>query len=244
MGDTPRPLEMVLIVSVVAAAGVVRGFTGFGAGLLMVPAIAMVLGPVVAVPLVVLLECGAAVQLVPGALRQARWRTVAPLGLAALVAIPVGSRALVLVEPHLLRRLIGAVVVVFVIALAAGWRSRRRPTTGVSLATGAASGLLTGAAGIGGPPVILFYLSGPDAPQYTRASLICYFAITQAVALVAFAVGGLLVSRVLIGGLVLFPVLALGLFVGTRLFGHADERVFRGLALGLLAVVAAISIWA
>ena len=92
--------------------------------------------------------------------------------------------------------------------------------------------------------MILLYLSGPDTARHTRASLICYFAITQLVALVAFAASGLLVMRVLLGGVVLFPVFALSLFVGTRLFGRADERRFRGLALGLLASVAVISIWA
>ena len=230
--------ELALMALIVAAAGVLRGFTGFGAGLVMVPAVSLLIGPAQAVPLVVLLDAAASVQLLPGAVRHVRWRTVAPLGVAAALTIPVGGMLLVALPAEPMKKIIGTVVLIFVVVLASGWRYRRRPTAWVGAATGATSGLLTGMAGIGGPPVILFFLAGPNPAREVRSSLICFLAITQAVAIGVFLVFGLLDLEALWRTVILSPAFLAGALLGSRLFGRVDERVFRGVALTLLALVA------
>ena len=56
----PEPLWAMILIA--AAAGVVRGFTGFGAGLILVPSYILLLGPTLAVPIVVLLDAVASVR--------------------------------------------------------------------------------------------------------------------------------------------------------------------------------------
>ena len=240
MADLPQPwlLNLLVMALIATAAGVVRGFGGFGAGLVMVPCFGLLIGPHLAVPVVVLLDLAASVQLVPPALRLARWRTIAPLGTAAVLAIPVGSTLLAALQPDPLQRVISLAVLILVAVLSTGWRYRRRPGPFVSAGTGVASGLLTGMAGVGGPPVILFLLSGPDRASHTRANLICYFALTQIVAVGAFVVAGLIGSTVLLLSLILAPFFLLGTFLGTRLFGGVDENLFRRVILSLLALLA------
>lgn len=234
MFDVPR-VQLIVMVLVAVVAGVVRGFAGFGAGLVMVPALTLLMGPVIAVPTVVLLEVIAALQLVPGAFRLVRWPTIGPLGLAACVAIPLGGLALASLDPLRVQQIISVIVLVFVAVLWTGWRYGREPTLPVVGATGLASGFLTGLAGVGGPPVILFFLSGPGAAPHVRASLICYFAITQVFALLTYAVGGVLVTTVFWRALILAPAFLGGAYAGTRLFGKVDEGLFRRLTLILLA---------
>jgi hypothetical protein len=130
------------------------------------------------------------------------------------------------------------IVLVFVAVLASGWRYRRRPSLPVVLGTGATSGLRTGMAGVGGPPVILFYLSGHEGAPTVCSGLICYFAITQVVALASFAVQGLFDRRVLVGAALLAPAVLAGAWIGTRLVGRVDATLFRALTLAFLAVVA------
>lgn len=238
MPDALDPARLGLMAAVVAAAGLIRGFSGFGAGLVMVPALGLLITPPVAVPVVVLMEAVASAQLVPPALRQARWRAIIPLGIAATLTIPLGSRILATLDPDLLQRAISGVVLLFVVVLWAGWRYGKEPSLPVTGAVGAAGGLLTGAAGIGGPPVILFFLSGPNPAPRTRASLICYFAITQLVALAAFLAAGLLSRAVLVYTLILAPVFLIAAWIGTRFFGKVEERTFRKVALAFLALVA------
>jgi hypothetical protein len=83
------------------AAGIVRGFSGFGSGLVLVPSLTLLVGPAVAVPVVVLLDAVVAAWLVPGAVAHARWPTLLPLGLSAALAIPVGSVALAALDGDL-----------------------------------------------------------------------------------------------------------------------------------------------
>ena len=237
------PIQIALAVAAVLAAGVVRGFSGFGAGLVMVPSLSLLVGPALAVPMVVLMEAVAAAYLVPTALRDVRWKTVLPLGLAACVTIPIGSVALASLDGLVMRRAISAVVIVSVAVLWTGWRYRKRPSTPVVVATGATSGLLTGAAGVGGPPVILFFLSGQENAPGVRAGLICYFAITQLAALGSYAFGGLLGRDVGIGAAVLFPVFLLGTWLGTRLFGRVDDGLFRRLVYVFLIAVAVVGLF-
>jgi uncharacterized membrane protein YfcA len=232
-------VQTLLVMAVAAvAAGIVRGFSGFGAGLIMVPVLALLLAPAVAVPIVVLLEAAAIAQLLPGALRLARWRSILPMGAAAAVTIPFGSGVLASLDPVVLRRAISVVVLGFAVLLWSGWRYRREPSSGAALAIGGLSGLLTGVAGIGGPPVILFYLSGPNPAPSTRASFICYFAITQLTALISFTGAGIMTRTVLWLGLIMAPAFLAAAYLGTRLFGRVNEAVFRRATLIFLALVA------
>lgn len=230
--------DLALMVAIAIVGGVVRGFAGFGSGLVMVPALTLLMGPVLAVPTVVLLEAAAGAQLVPSALRWARWSTVVPLGVAACVAIPIGGLALTALAPGWVQRAISVIVLVFVALLWTGWRYRGTPTLPVVGATGLISGLLTGMAGVGGPPVILLFLSGPSPALHVRASLICFFAITQVVALGTYAVSGVLTADAFWRALVLAPAFLGSAFAGAHLFGRVDEALFRRLILVLLALLA------
>jgi uncharacterized membrane protein YfcA len=229
-------------VAAVAAAGIVRGFSGFGAGLVMVPSLSLVFGPAVAVPVVVAMEVAGSALLVPTALRDVRWRAILPLALAAGVTIPLGGTLLASIDGLTMRRAISAVVLVFTLLLWTGWRYGGRPSPPVICATGATSGLLTGAAGIGGPPVILFFLSGPHGAPDTRANLICFFAFTQLVAIGSFAFYGLLGPGILRLALVLVPVFLLAAWAGSRWFVQVSEAGFRRATLTLLVVIALVGL--
>jgi hypothetical protein len=65
----------------------------------------------------------------------------------------------------------------------------------VALATGVASGLLNGLAGVGGPPAVLFWFSGAHAAHVGRASVIAYFLFTDVIALGMAGAGGLVDPR-------------------------------------------------
>lgn len=227
-----------LMALAVAAAGLLRGFSGFGAGLVMVPALSLLAGPRLAVPTVILMEALAGSWLVPPAVRHARWKSILPLGAAAALTIPIGSLILGWLDPALLSKAISALVLLFAAILWTGWRYQGNPGMGASFGIGALSGALTGSAGIGGPPVILFFLSGPTTAPGVRASLICYFAITQVVALAAFIAGGLVTGDVLMATLILAPIFLVTTQAGTRLFGKVNEKLFRAVALTLLSLVA------
>lgn len=219
--------------------GLTRGATGFGAAMIMTPALAILLGPRTAVPVTLLLETFAAAPMVPAALRLARWRVIGPISGAAVATVPLGGLLLSLASQQTLRRAIAGTVVAFSLALLSGRRYKGEPRLGTSAALGCLSGTMLGATSIGAPPVILYLLSGPDPAGVTRANLTLYVMVISAAGLATLAATGLLDAAALRLAGWLAPGFVLGIVVGSRLFSRFSDERFRQLTIGLMLVVAA-----
>lgn len=229
--------------AIAVAAGIVRGFAGFGSAMLMVPSLSALYTPQVAIPMLAVMELAMGLQLLPRALRHASAGTVAYLGLGALVGLPLGAVLLVIVPAEPMRWAISAMILVAVALLALGVGRKGPPAPRGTLATGAASGFTSGATGVGGPPVVLYFLAGEDRAASIRATLICFFLVTSAGQALVYGVNGLLSLQIALKGAVLFPLFALGAVAGSRLFGQAAERTYRRIALALVTLVAIASLF-
>ncbi len=238
----PTPAVWIGLVLITAVAGVVRGFSGFGAGLIVAPVYALLVGPRVGLPIMILLEVAASLRLLPEAYRHCRWRVVVPLGGITLVTIPVGVLLLKTTDPTVIQRLIAIVVLGSVVLLGSGWSYRGRLTVPVCLTAGALSGLLTGIGGVGGPPVVILLLASTTAALTSRSDLIAFFSITQTIALVSLLLGGLLDGNVMLSALVLGGVFLLAIEMGSRLFRGAGDQTYRWVALAVLTVVSVVSL--
>jgi len=223
--------------AVAGLAGVIRGLTGFGGAMVLTPPLALLLGPQLAIPIVLLLEAFAGAPMMRDAARRASWRTLAPITLAAFVTIPLGGYVLVHADQQLLRRAIAAIVVVFALLLLRGYRYDGARGLPGSVSAGAVGGTLLGAAGIGGPPVILYLLSGPDPIQVTRANLTLYVAFSSVAGLAMLATRGILNTTTLASTLVLAPLYFVGVLLGARLFARFSDKRFRQFTLVLLLAV-------
>ncbi len=169
-----------IVAGVIACvAGVVRGITGFGGAMVMAPPLALLLGPQLAVPVILVLESVAAAPMLVQTRHRVQWKVIGAIILAACVTVPLGVLMLVAVDPTIIRRAIAITVIVFAIVLLRGWRYAGRPRLATSVGLGAVSGAMLGATSIGGPPVILYLLSGPDPIETTRANLTLYVAVSS-----------------------------------------------------------------
>jgi uncharacterized protein len=126
--------------------------------------------------------------------------------------------------------------------LASGWRYRDQPSTFLTIGVGAISGLFTGAAQIGGPPVVAYWLGGAIASAIVRANIVLYFAISTVLTGASYLVGGLITQPVIALSLSAGPLYGLGLYLGSRLFGRATETSFRRVSYGLIAAAAIVSL--
>lgn len=217
-------------------AGIVRGFSGFGGAMVLVPILAATYGPRVAVPVLMLTDFVLTLPLAWRARRRCAWREVVPVTLGHVVALPAGIAVLVVADPTLLTRATGVLVLVVAAAMALGLRRRTASTRGATVGIGLAAGFLSGATGIGGPPVVLFWLAGPDAAARLRANLIVFFALAAVLSIAGLALARVVTPQVLALTLALWPAYGLGLVAGGRVFKGADERLYRPLALTIIAV--------
>lgn len=228
-----------LICAIVACiAGMVRGFAGFGAAMIMTPVFSAFFGPAVGVALCLFLEVAVALPVVPGVVGLVDWRRIGLLLVAAAVGVPVGNVMLTLAAPEPMRWAISAIVLGAVALLASGWRFKGRPRPATTLAAGVTSGFLNGLAGMAGPPIAFYYLAGDETVTRVRANLTTYFVFVDLVAMAAFVARGLVDWDTVVLGLVLAPAVMLGGVLGTKLFPLASEGFYRRLALVLLVGVA------
>jgi uncharacterized membrane protein YfcA len=232
--------ELLLVAGAVALlAGVIRGITGFGGAMVMSPPLALILGPLVMVPVVLFLEGIVAIPMVVRNRALIRWATVAPIAIAACIAAPLGTYILVTADPLVLRRVIAGMVIVFSLLLLVGWRYHGRQRAVTAAGLGALSGAMASATSIGGPPVILYLLAGPDPVETTRANLTFFISAISIAGVAMLALRGALDPRALWLAAAFAPGYYLGVLAGSRLFSRFDDRRFRRFTLVLMMLVSA-----
>jgi len=223
---------------VALVAGMVRGFAGFGAAMVMTPAFSALYGPAIGIVLCMLLEIVVALPLLPRAIQYVDWRRIGLLMVAAVVGAPLGNLVLTQVAPEPMRWAISAIVLGAVALLASGWRFHGQWRAPVTLGIGATSGFLNGLSGMAGPPIAFYYLAGNETATRVRANLTTYFIFVDLAALAVFLARGMVHADTAVLGLFLTPAVVAGGLLGERLFPLASEGFYRRLALCLLVGVA------
>lgn len=232
--------EIALAAAVSAAGGVLHGYTGFGAALLIVPLLTVIYGPVEAIVLSLLAGAAGIVQLLPAASRQAGWREMAPLAAAIVITTPIGVFLLFTIDPDITRRAIGAFVLLTALALMTGWVYRGRRGAVPAVVAGSLCGAITGFAGVGGPPVALYYLASPEPAGVQRANIVIAVGVVIVAMMVSVGVAGGIGVTSLARAVVIIPGYVAGAWAGARLFTIAPEALYRRIALWLLLVTGAI----
>jgi uncharacterized membrane protein YfcA len=231
-GDLVLPLIAVLI------GGLLRGFTGFGAALVIVPVLGYLFTPQMAVPIHAIMEIPGVLQLMPAAVRQSDRRTVIPMIAALVVAGPAGAFVLASSDPATMRIAVAVLVLVMVGLLASNWRYKGDVGPLVSAAAGGLGGFIQGSAGVGGPPIVAILLSRRDEVGTTRGNILAMMAAVIAVTLASLAAFGLVTMQVVVVGVLASPVFLIATWTGSRYFSRSGDRLYRGASLAVLAATA------
>ncbi len=226
--------DLALAAAVAVVSGIVHGYTGFGAALVMVPLLAILYGPVEAIAVTSIAALIGSAPVYPGAARIARWREVAPLSAALVVVTPLGVVVLFNTDPDWIRRAIGALVLLAALLIMSGWVYRGARNALASFLAGAVSGAITGAAGVGGPPVVVYFLAAPEPAEVQRANILISVGVVVVISLAAIAIGGGVGAGTVVRGVVLSPLYMAGFQAGGRLFAIAPQDLYRKVALWLL----------
>lgn len=226
----------ICVVAVIAGA-LIKGYSGFGASMLWVTSLSLVLPPLEVVPMTLLFEVVTSLHLLPAIRHQVNWRSVGLLLVGTLVATPVGVYALSSLPADPARVGVATVVLVASAMLAYGFALSKVPGTAATLIIGFAAGVLNGSMGFVGPVVIIFYLSSPIAIGISRASIITFFLGTGAAGAATFAVQGLVTTDVLIRLAAFLPIVLIGNWIGHRRFTGTPPESFRRFALILLSLL-------
>jgi uncharacterized membrane protein YfcA len=236
-----EPLFWVAGIAALAAA-TVRGFSGFGAGLIFMPVGAACLDPKTAAGILYVIDTILILPFVARAVKIVEWREVLPLGVAAVLAAPIGVVVLLHVDPVPLRWSLSLVILLSVGLLAAGFRYRGPTRPALSIGVGGIAGFLSGAVQIPGPPVLVYWLARDIVSATMRANAIVFFCFTTVVSGIGYVAAGIFTADVLARAAVLFPVYGIGMLIGSRMFGWASEATYRRIAYASVLFVAAVTL--
>ncbi|MBL8287992.1 MAG: sulfite exporter TauE/SafE family protein [Rubrivivax sp.] len=245
------PALLAFSLATVLAAGIVRGFAGFGFSAVSVAGLSLVLSPAKVVPAIFMLEVLASLRQIPAAARDVDRRWLGWLVLGNAVCIPLGIALLAWLPETPLRLLVGLLLLAAAVLQRRGFALGLEATPRVRLATGLVSGLVNGLAAIGGIAVAMLLNASALPPAAMRATMIALFLFTDLYALawaLAQSTAAASDATALLGpqtwrwALWLAPAMLAGIEIGRRLFGRVSPEAFRRRVLDLLMVVSALTV--
>ena len=224
------PAGLIWLFSAVVAAGIVRGFAGFGSGMIIMAVASSVLPPVSAVVFMMMAELVGPLPNLRAAWREGEPRDVGRLMIGAALAMPIGIYCLATMSADVFGWVVSACVLALLFALISGWRYHGVLTPRLTVATGAFGGFMSGFAGIPGPPVIMLYMSSLLPIAVIRANFLLYLLAIDVLMIAAFWVSGLLHWGIVVLGLIAGVPNFAANWLGAKLFDPNAERLFRTVA--------------
>ena len=234
--------SLILTMTGIAAAAALRGFTGFGFGLAAVPLLSLALPPAQVVPLVVTRQVVIGIAGLRAASTRCDWRAIRLLSPGLVIGVPIGLVILTTLPANPVRLAIGIIIAVSVWLIQRGVRLPPDPSKAVSFSVGLVSGIISGLASMGGPPVIVYLLAVGHTAARMRATAIVYFMLSGCVSFVPMAARGMISREILIWTAGSLPVLFGGSRVGAWAFQKAKPRHHRLVALIALSMLAILLI--
>ena len=143
------------------------------------------------------------------------------------VTTPLGLYALSLTTPAIARVVIAFIALSAFVAILLPRRGALDHHPATTGGVGILSGLMTGYAGMPGPPVVPYYV-GRDIPRETaKASMLLIFTCASSAGLVSGTALGVLDWNLALLAALLFPAVLLGNRLGDRLSGRIADRTWR-----------------
>jgi uncharacterized membrane protein YfcA len=216
---------LIKIDSVIFLATIFRSAFGFGESIIAVPLLALFMPLEVAVPLSVFISVTIAGFVVVQDRKKIHFKSAGWLIVYAIVGIPLGLWLLTHVSEVWVKYILGVVITAFSIYLLTGTRLKElKQDNGWWLfGCGLASGILGGAYGINGPPLVIYGAKRGWTAQHFRATLQAYFLVASLVGVLGYwyshLVTWVLLRYFLFALPVLVPAILIGRYINSKMQG-------------------------
>lgn len=220
-------------------ATLVRSAFGFGEALIAVPLLAFFLPVRVAAPLAVLVSITIAAVVVAQDWRHIHLRSAGWLILSTLFGIPLGLVLLTRGSEQLIKAGLGGLILLFALfSLAGSLRFRlEHDSRSWLLSCGFLAGILGGAYGMNGPPLVIYGSLRNWSAQHFRATLQAYFLPASVLGMCGYLSAGLWTPVVTRDYLLCLPVMLPAVFLGRATNHRLPAAAFsRYVYLGLAAI--------
>ncbi|MBE9060508.1 sulfite exporter TauE/SafE family protein [cf. Phormidesmis sp. LEGE 11477] len=230
------PLEAIIILTV-GAASFIRGVSGFGAALIIMPVLSGLTSIYVAAPLVAILGLTIDTLLCLYYRRSFDWGLVGKLWLGSLLGIPLGFVMLRFLSGNWMLLALGLMIAAYAVyalfdPVMPVLRSRRW-----MYGTGFLCGALGSSYNIPGPPIILYGSSQQWSQEKFKSTLSVFFWGNAVLVVTGHIVQNRLTETVFQQYLIAIPSMVIGLSSGIILSRFFDPLLFRRIVLVILIFV-------
>ncbi len=220
----------------------IKGFSGFGPAMVIVPSFTLIKGAPTALTTSAFLDSLAGLLLIGSVWKDINWRFVWPITISISIGSFIGSNLMVTIPVALLRRLIGTCIFVFVGYLlfsqnSNGANSTKKQPPFLGPIMGLLSGTLGGIVGMSGPPLIA-YMKYYYSKDFFRTQLIVIFLVEKFVRLMVYGSHKLLPTSEWLGLAIYIPFFLVGLWIGNHFHAHVSEKQFNRLVAVILVLPA------
>ena len=236
------PENYLLIVLVILFSGFIRGFLGFGSGLITIPILSYLYSPIFAMVFNIAIEIPATIYLTYVGAKSCKFKEISPMFFAMMLTIPIGTIFLVSVNEQLIKIIMSILVIFFVLLIASGWKLKATVTKYVLTISGVISGLMQGATGMGGPPYATVLLSKGDSDNVTRGNILIMSTGIVISAIISFYMFNLFTKELLLTGLITSPIYILATYTGTKFFDLSGNRYYRNISLFSLGLIGVLTL--
>jgi uncharacterized membrane protein YfcA len=202
------------VLAVVFLATLIRSAFGFGEALVAVPLLALLIPVEVAVPLATLLSVTVAAVVVVQDWHRVHLGSAWRLVVSTLFGIPLGLLLLTAVVEHVVKAILAVVILAFSVYCLV----RRTPfvlqSDRLAWLFGFGAGVLGGAYGMNGPPLVIYGTLRRWSPEHFRATLQGYFLPASLVGLGGYWLAGLWVPAVTRYYVLSLPLALAAIFLG------------------------------
>jgi uncharacterized membrane protein YfcA len=239
----------IYVLIVVFVATLIRSTIGFGEALIAVPLLSLRLPLRTAAPLAVLISIAIAMVIVGQDWRKIHVRIAGGLVASTVFGIPVGLMLLTSAHPQAVKAALAILIIAFAAYSLIGpqlpeLHSENRMWL---IGCGFSAGVLGGAYGMNGPPLVIYGAMRRWSPEHFRATLQGYFLPASILGMIGYLFAGLWTATVTHYFLVslpgLIPAILLGRVCNRRLQGATFHRLVYLVvaASGVLLLVQAVT---
>jgi uncharacterized membrane protein YfcA len=214
-----------VVLAVIFLATVVRSTFGFGEALIAVPLLALVLPVEVATPFAVLVSVTVAAIIVLQDWRHVQWRSAVWLIVFTLLGIPIGLALLMLPEP-VIKSILGTIIISFSTYSLVSRTPFVLGNDRMAPLFGFFAGVLGGAYGMNGPPLVIYGSLRRWPPEQFRATLQGYFLPASLIGMIGYAWTGYWTFEVTRFYLLSLPVVGAAILLGRVLARQFKDRRF------------------
>ena len=120
------PNNFILLMLTILFAGFVRGFLGFGSGLIIMPILSFLYSHIFAIVFSIIIEIPSTIYLTFEGARKCKFKEIMPMFFSMMLMIPIGTLFLIAVDEQIIKILMSILVIFFVIKEKTGTKGNHK----------------------------------------------------------------------------------------------------------------------